>query len=79
MLTLPESLKSLGYHTHSIGKWHLGAAHKRDTPTGKGFDSHFGYWNGFIGYFDYEISEEVLNKTKVCYFSFTMVFHLNIY
>ncbi|XP_066153616.1 arylsulfatase B-like [Euwallacea fornicatus] len=50
---LPERLQQLGYKTHLVGKWHLNAARKADTPTARGFDTHFGYWNGFIGYFNY--------------------------
>jgi len=43
-------MKELGYSTHLVGKWHLGYYQKRFTPTQRGFDSHFGYWNGFISY-----------------------------
>lgn len=50
---LPEQLKKLGYSTHLVGKWHLNAARAVDTPTLKGFDTHFGYWYGFVGYFNY--------------------------
>ncbi|KAL3272016.1 hypothetical protein HHI36_022482 [Cryptolaemus montrouzieri] len=53
--TLPQLLKDLGYSTHMVGKWHLGSARRNDTPTGKGFDTHFGYWSGYVGYFDYQI------------------------
>ncbi|KAG5885842.1 hypothetical protein JTB14_032037 [Gonioctena quinquepunctata] len=56
MPTMAERLKGLGYKTHMVGKWHLGAACKEVTPTKRGFDSHFGYWNGYVGYFNYEIS-----------------------
>lgn len=43
-----------------VGKWHLGFAYERVTPVGRGFDSHFGYWNGYVGYFDYTITSPVL-------------------
>ncbi|XP_060839029.1 arylsulfatase B-like [Rhopalosiphum padi] len=47
---LPQYLKDLGYSTHLVGKWHLGANKINHTPLKRGFDSHFGYWNGFISY-----------------------------
>ncbi|EFA05056.1 arylsulfatase B precursor [Tribolium castaneum] len=53
MPLMPQHLKNLGYRTHIVGKWHLGSAYRSSTPTEKGFDSHFGYWNGFTGYYDY--------------------------
>ncbi|XP_022920197.2 arylsulfatase J-like [Onthophagus taurus] len=51
--TLPEQLKKLGYKTHLVGKWHLGFAYRNVTPLAKGFDSHYGYYNGLINYFDH--------------------------
>jgi len=42
--TLPEMLKPLGYRTEMLGKWHLGYAAWNMTPTGRGFDNHFGYF-----------------------------------
>lgn len=55
--TLAERLSALGYYTHMVGKWHLGHQNRSVTPLGRGFDSHLGYWNGFVGYFDYQIQE----------------------
>ena len=56
--TMAELLKSAGYETGHIGKWHLGYT-PETMPNGQGFDysyghmggcidnySHFFYWNG---------------------------------
>lgn len=51
--TLAEQLKTLGYTNHLVGKWHLGYGYKNNTPMMKGFDTHFGHYNGFIGYYNY--------------------------
>ncbi len=40
-LTLAEQLKSAGYQTACIGKWHLGH-HPQYLPTRHGFDSYYG-------------------------------------
>ncbi|XP_044261434.1 arylsulfatase B-like [Tribolium madens] len=63
--TMPQHLKRLGYTTHLVGKWHMGYAHIRDTPLQRGFDTHFGYWNGFVGYFNYTAVYELPNDTMV--------------
>ena len=40
-LTLPEALKTVGYKTTCIGKWHLGDQPPH-LPTAHGFDSYYG-------------------------------------
>lgn len=49
-LTIAEALKSSGYGTHMIGKWHLGYKEKRFLPVHQGFDTWFGlpYSNDYM-------------------------------
>jgi len=39
--TIAEALKTVGYATKAVGKWHLGD-HKKYLPTNQGFDSYYG-------------------------------------
>ncbi|CAN7940987.1 unnamed protein product, partial [Ixodes hexagonus] len=52
---LPEYLRDLGYVNHIIGKWHLGYYKESYTPTRRGFDSFYGYYNGGEDYYNHEI------------------------
>ncbi|CAL1279724.1 unnamed protein product [Larinioides sclopetarius] len=56
-ITMPQYFKRFGYRTHMIGKWHLGYQTKEYTPTYRGFDTFFGYWNGYIDYYDHNYLE----------------------
>lgn len=50
--TLPGELKTLGYRTAAVGKWHLGsAAHSR--PMAQGFDEWFGFYSGWTDYYSH--------------------------
>ncbi|KAI5699494.1 hypothetical protein M8J75_003847 [Diaphorina citri] len=55
---LPEYLRELGYSTKAIGKWHLGFFRREYTPLYRGFESHFGYLNGVISYYDHILSDQ---------------------
>uniref|UniRef100_T1J5M1 Sulfatase N-terminal domain-containing protein n=1 Tax=Strigamia maritima TaxID=126957 RepID=T1J5M1_STRMM len=44
---LPQLLKTRGYHSHALGKWHLGFCDWRYTPTYRGFDTFFGFYQGY--------------------------------
>jgi arylsulfatase A-like enzyme len=43
--TLPQVLKTAGYATGAVGKWHLGA-HPQFHPNRRGFDEYFGLLGG---------------------------------
>ena len=54
---LPEYLQKLGYATHLVGKWHVGYYSDYHTPTYRGFDTFFGYYNGYITYFNHTVRQ----------------------
>ena len=56
--TLSERMKSAGYATAAVGKWHLGFRTWAHTPTERGFDSFYGYYAG---------SQDYYNKESLCW------------
>lgn len=52
--TLAQALKELGYATAIVGKWHLGFHDPKWLPTRRGFDTHYGHYNGALDYFTHE-------------------------
>jgi arylsulfatase A-like enzyme len=56
---LPEYLRSLGYTTKLIGKWHVGYHTPEHIPVHRGFDSFFGFYNSHVSYYDYRYSHQV--------------------
>lgn len=44
--TLAQEMKSAGYRTYLVGKWHMGSSSYQHFPTNRGFDY-------FYGIFDY--------------------------
>jgi arylsulfatase B len=63
MSTIANKLKSAGYATHAVGKWHCGFATPEQTPLGRGFDSYFGYFGGFNDYL-HAWSEQACNESS---------------
>ena len=53
---MPQFFKRLGYKTSLVGKWHLGYYKPEVTPTRRGFDTFYGYYNGLITYFNYTLT-----------------------
>ncbi|KAG0431633.1 hypothetical protein HPB47_021573 [Ixodes persulcatus] len=62
---MPQYLKELGYASHIIGKWGVGYYKKSYTPTYRGFDSFYGYYNGGEDYYSHKFSMDngMLNTT----------------
>ena len=46
--TVAEALRDSGYATWLVGKWHLGHWGSNRLPLQRGFDHHYGFYNGFI-------------------------------
>eukprot|EP01084_Bolivina_argentea_P227464 384154_1 len=51
--TIAELMKSAGYNTHGLGKWHLGYASWNYTPISRGFDTYFGMFQGEQFYYNH--------------------------
>ncbi len=49
--TIADRMKSLGYSTGMIGKWHIGYVQGENRPNDSGFDEFFGFLSGNRGYF----------------------------
>eukprot|EP00756_Hemistasia_phaeocysticola_P054128 Hpha_TRINITY_DN30070_c0_g1::TRINITY_DN30070_c0_g1_i1::g.21442::m.21442/K12375/ARSI_J; arylsulfatase I/J len=45
MTSIAEKLSSAGYIAHAVGKWDVGMATPRHTPSGRGYRSWLGYFN----------------------------------
>ncbi len=54
-VTLAQVLKSAGYATGLIGKWHLGALDPRYHPNARGFDEFCGFRGGWSDYWKWRL------------------------
>jgi len=61
-LTLPEMLKTKGYHSVALGKWHLGASEGM-RPVDQGFDEFLGFLPGAALFME-EDDENVVNSKQ---------------
>jgi arylsulfatase A-like enzyme len=61
-LMLPEILKSKGYDTALMGKWHLGYGESQH-PNSRGFDQFYGFLEAFTYYDDLDKGGSCLYKT----------------
>lgn len=61
-VTLANLLKEHGYSTHAVGKWHLGFYNWASTPTFRGFDSFYGFYEGSEDYFKHTTSQFDLHR-----------------
>ena len=53
LTTLADELRSAGYATHAVGKWHLGFCKEDYLPLNRGFDQHYGMWAGKEDYYNH--------------------------
>jgi arylsulfatase A-like enzyme len=59
-ITIAELLKTKGYRTACIGKWHLGTD-EMSKPNQLGFDYHYGFYNSHSLY-AYENTRDIVNQ-----------------
>ncbi len=52
--TLADALRSAGYRTAIVGKWHLGLHDPKYLPTRRGFDHQYGHYCGALDYFTHK-------------------------
>ncbi|QBN17698.1 arylsulfatase [Flavobacterium nackdongense] len=63
LVTMPQLLKDVGYHTYMVGKWHLGKAPDK-IPAARGFERDFTLLDGMGSYWDMT-NMTALNPTSV--------------
>merc|ERR1711998_228019 len=66
---MPQYLQTLAsYRTHMVGKWHLGHFTEVQTPLERGFDTLYGYFSGFEGYFEHTAEVQICADEHDCFY-----------
>ena len=52
MTVIATKMKEAGYAAYQVGKWHVGMATTEHIPTGRGFNTSFGYLNAANDYYN---------------------------
>jgi autotransporter-associated beta strand protein len=65
--TIADQLKSLGYATGAIGKWHLGYTSGLNRPLDQGFDEFYGFLGGGRSYWSVGGIERGIHKNNQLY------------
>ncbi|MBK1855143.1 arylsulfatase [Verrucomicrobiaceae bacterium 5K15] len=58
--TLAEAVKSAGYRTYGVGKWHLGTGDL--IPVKQGFDHFYGFYAGYSNFFPKGIGKKSIKR-----------------
>ena len=68
--TLGDVMKSAGYATGLVGKWHNGAFDERYHPNSRGFDEFAGFSGGWSSYWDWRLDRNgTITKADGRYFT----------
>eukprot|EP01083_Nonionella_stella_P157385 510957_1 len=60
---LSQDLQRAGYDTYLFGKWHLGYFNEEYTPTFRGFDTFYGYYNGEESFLNHTVTVDYQGTT----------------
>ena len=64
MTIIAPKMKEAGYAAYQVGKWHVGMATTEHIPTGRGFNTSFGYLNAANDYYN-ETDDGDCNGTPI--------------
>ncbi len=77
MTGMASILRDAGYKTHMTGKWDAGMATPDHTPSGRGYDSFYGYFQHANHYWNKEGHIEATGDVDLCLNRFTDLFKEN--